>query len=68
LSQLCCRCVITSVTSQESLRTTGMGKQNGKKMLLQIWFSYTVLGTIITVDFTKLWPRQLRGWLGIWEL
>jgi hypothetical protein len=22
----------------------------------------------ITVDFTKLWPRQLRGWLGIWEL
>ena len=21
-----------------------------------------------TVDFTKLWPRQLRGWLGIWEL
>ena len=24
--------------------------------------------TILTVDFTKLWPRQLRGWLGIWEL
>jgi hypothetical protein len=23
--------------------------------------------TDITVDFTKLWPRQLRGWLGIWE-
>ena len=22
----------------------------------------------LTVDFTKLWPRQLRGWLGIWEL
>jgi hypothetical protein len=22
----------------------------------------------ITVDFTKLWPRQLQGWLGIWEL
>jgi hypothetical protein len=22
----------------------------------------------ITVDFTKLWPPQLRGWLGIWEL
>jgi hypothetical protein len=21
-----------------------------------------------TVDFTKLWPRQLRGWFGIWEL
>jgi hypothetical protein len=21
----------------------------------------------ITVDFTKLWPRQLRDWLGIWE-
>jgi hypothetical protein len=22
----------------------------------------------LTVDFTKLWPRQLRDWLGIWEL
>ena len=22
----------------------------------------------VTVDFTKLWPRQLRGWSGIWEL
>jgi hypothetical protein len=26
------------------------------------------LDMVFTVDFTKLWPRQLRGWLGIWEL
>jgi hypothetical protein len=50
----------------------GHGTQNFK-LILKWWkvpssLNVVVVSSVITVDFTKLWPRQLRGWLGIWDL